>query len=56
MNNTKVIVAITMTIGLLAGSLISGTSTQNSWRLDAAKTECAQFNPTHGQFEWLKDE
>ena len=56
MNNTNIIVAVAMTVGLLAGSLMSGTSIQNSWRLDAAKTECAQFNPTHGQFEWLKDE
>jgi len=36
--------------------MLSATSVQNSWRLDAAKTECAQFNPMHGQFEWFKDE
>jgi hypothetical protein len=54
MKNTKVIVAIAVSIGMLTGSLMSATSVQNSWRLDAAKTECAQFNPTHGQFEWLE--
>jgi len=56
MYNTNVIVAITMSIGIITGAMVAATSVQNTWRLDAAKTECAQFNPTHGQFEWLKDE
>ena len=56
MYNTNVIVAITMSMGILIGAMIAATSVENTWRLDSAKTECAQFNPTHGQFEWLKDE
>lgn len=38
----------------MIGVAISSTSVQNSWRLDAAATSCAQFNPAHGQFEWLE--
>ena len=38
----------------MLGIAISSTSVQNSWRLDAAATSCAQFNPAHGQFEWLE--
>ena len=38
----------------ILGIAISSTSVQNSWRLDAAATSCAQFNPAHGQFEWLE--
>ena len=52
----SVIVLVVLLVGILIGSGIAAISVQNSWRLDAAKTECAQFNPTHGQFEWLKDE
>ena len=54
--NKSVTVLVVFLVGVLIGSGIAATSVQNSWRLDAAKTECAQFNPTHGQFEWLKDE
>ena len=52
----SVTAVVVLFVGVLLGSGIAATSVQNSWRLDAAKTECAQFNPTHGQFEWLKDE
>jgi hypothetical protein len=43
-------------IAFIVGSMIGATSTQNSWRMDAASTECAQFNPVNGHFEWLTDE
>ena len=52
----NITVLVVLLVGVLIGSGIAAISVQSNWRLDAAKTECAQFNPTHGQFEWLKDE
>ena len=40
-------------IVFILGGMLGATSVQHSWRLDAAYTECAQFNPKHGQFEWV---
>lgn len=37
----------------ILGGMLGATSVQHSWRLDAAYTECAQFNPENGQFEWV---
>jgi len=55
--STKTIIfTVSLLISFILGSMLAATSVQNSWRLDAAKTECAQFNPMHGQFEWFKDE
>jgi len=51
----NVTVLVVLFVGVLLGSGIAATSVQNSWRLDAAKTECAQFNPMYGQFEWLSE-
>jgi hypothetical protein len=42
------------TTAFILGLAFGATSEQNSWRLDAAATSCAQFNPAHGQFEWLE--
>ena len=41
--------------GMLIGSIIAANSITNGWRLNSAKTECAQFNPTNGHFEWLSE-
>ncbi len=49
-------VIVLMGLSLILGVVIAATSVQNSWRLDAAETECAQFNSLHGQFEWIKEE
>ena len=55
--STKTIIfTVSLLISFILGSMVAATSVQNTWRLDAAKTECAQFNPMHGQFEWFKDE
>lgn len=40
-------------ICFILGSMLGATSIQNNWRLDAAQTECAQFNPKSGHFEWI---
>ena len=48
-------VLVFLIIGVMLGSIIAATSTTNGWRLDSAKTECAQFNPTNGHFEWLSE-
>jgi hypothetical protein len=37
------------------GAILGAGSVQSAWRLDAASTECAQFDPANGQFEWIKD-
>ena len=55
MYNTNVIIAIMTSVGIFTGAMVAAISVQSNWRLDAAKTECAQFNPTHGQFEWLSE-
>jgi len=52
----RIIFTVSLLISFILGSMVAATSVQNTWRLDAAKTECAQFNPMHGQFEWFKDE
>jgi len=49
-------VIVLMGLSLILGVVIAATSVQNSWRLDAAKTECAQFNPANGHFEWFEEE
>ena len=54
-NNANAIIAIMTSVGIITGAIVAATSVQSNWRLDAAKTECAQFNPTHGQFEWLSE-
>ncbi len=48
-------VLVFLIVGVMLGSIIAGTSITNDWRLDSAKTECAQFNPTNGHFEWLSE-
>jgi len=48
-------VLVFVIVGVLLGAIIAGTSITNDWRLDSAKTECAQFNPTNGHFEWLSE-
>jgi len=54
--STKTIIfTVSLLISFILGSMLAATSVQNTWRLDAAKTECAQFNPMHGQFEWLSE-
>jgi len=47
---------VVILISFLIGSMFGSTSVQSSWRLDAAATECAQFNPSNGHFEWLTNE
>jgi hypothetical protein len=44
-----------MTLAFFVGVLIAACSVQNSWRVDAAATECAQFNPLNGHFEWHEE-
>lgn len=55
-NNEFTVCAVLVAVAFIVGSIIGATSTQNSWRLDSASTECAQFNPITGHFEWLIDE
>jgi len=43
-------------VTFVLGSCIGASSVQDTWRLDAAATECAQFNPSNGHFEWMTDE
>lgn len=52
--STGIIVLVAALISFILGSILGSTSVQNSWRLDAAQTSCAQFNPQYGQFEWLE--
>jgi len=46
-------VGVLLFVGALIGSMVGATSVHNSWSYDSAQTECAQFNPKSGHFEWL---
>ena len=56
MSNQIVAALVASLVSFFIGVVIAASSVQNSWRLDAAATECAQFNPLHGHFEWLTEE
>ena len=43
-------------VTFVLGSCLGASSVQDTWRLDAAATECAQFNPSNGHFEWITNE
>ena len=47
-------IIVLMGVSLIVGVVIAATSVQGTWRLDAAKTECAQFNPDNGHFQWIE--
>ena len=49
----KMTIVVLCAVVFILGTMLGATSVQHSWRLDAASTECAQFNPKHGQFEWV---
>jgi hypothetical protein len=51
----KLSVLVLFLLALFIGSMLGATSVQGSWRLEAAQTECAQFNPQNGHFQWLED-
>ena len=54
---TKIIGMLTFSmVTFVLGSCLGASSVQDTWRLDAAATECAQFNPSNGHFEWITDE
>ena len=49
----KMAIVVLCAVVFILGTMLGATSVQHSWRLDAAYTECAQFNPENGQFEWV---
>lgn len=49
----KITIVVLFACWFILGTMLGATSVQHSWRLDAASTECAQFNPENGQFEWV---
>jgi hypothetical protein len=54
---TKIIGVLTFSmVTFVLGSCLGASSVQDTWRLDAAATECAQFNPSNGHFEWITNE
>ena len=54
---TRIIGMLTFSmVTFVLGSCLGASSVQDTWRLDAAATECAQFNPSNGHFEWITDE
>ena len=54
---TKIIGVLTFSmVTIVLGSCLGASSVQDTWRLDAAATECAQFNPSNGHFEWITNE
>jgi hypothetical protein len=54
---TRIIGMLTFSmVTFVLGSCLGASSVQDTWRLDAAATECAQFNPSNGHFEWITNE
>lgn len=54
---TKLLGVVTLSmVTFVLGSCLGASSVQDTWRLDAAATECAQFNPSNGHFEWITNE
>jgi|TARA_B110000503_G_scaffold133234_1_gene210418 hypothetical protein len=53
--NHKLATLVIFLLPLFVGFMLAATAVQGSWRLEAAQTECAQFNPQNGQFQWLED-
>ena len=54
---TKLMGVLTLSmVTFVLGSCFGASSVQDTWRLDAAATECAQFNPSNGHFEWITNE
>ena len=51
----KLTAGLLCAIVFILGTMFGATSVRNSWTLDAASTECAQFNPENGQFEWIPE-
>jgi len=41
-------------LGMVMGNLLASDKIDNFYH-DAAQTECAQFNPETGDFEWIDD-
>ena len=50
-----IIIGVLFLTAFTVGAILGAGSVQSAWRLDAASTECAQFDPANGQFEWIKD-
>jgi len=50
-----ILAAALVAIAFMAGSMLGASAVQKTWQLDAATTECAQFNPIYGNFEWVTD-
>jgi hypothetical protein len=55
-NQELMFYAIVVLMAVIIGSMFGANSVHSQWRLDAAVSECAQFNPSNGQFEWLTNE
>lgn len=51
--NTKIMIICVTVTSIMLGSFVAGTSVQNTYQLDAAQTECAEFDPKTGQFHFL---
>jgi hypothetical protein len=47
------VLSIVVFISALVGAMLGASSVHSTWSLDAAQTQCAQFNPKSGHFEWL---
>jgi len=56
MNDPAIVVGMIFSwiVGMLMGAWISYDKIEDFY-YDAAQTECAQFNPQSGEFEWIDD-
>ena len=54
---SKIIVGLILfKLTLVIGSCVGASSVEIEWKLEAAATECAQFNSSNGHFEWSVNE
>ncbi len=49
----NIIITVLILTALCIGLTLGATHVEGGHRLTAASTECAQFNPQTGKFEWL---
>ena len=53
--NPLVTCLIGISVGMIIGAALAASAVQSAAYFDAAQTDCAQFNPTTGTFEWIPE-
>jgi hypothetical protein len=52
-NDEKLVLFIIVLLCTVGGGMVGSSVVESGWQFDTAQTECAQFSPKTGQFEWI---